>query len=156
MAGMITFTSDAEVVETLGSRFEWISANVMAAELIRKPVLAELQRNTPVAEKPIKGAEPGNLRDNIRDEIRSGAGVVSLRYSSDADYAGYVVDGTAPHEIVPRNASVLHWVDTQSGEDVFRHRVWHPGTQPNDFPGRTADRVMPLVETAFASVFERF
>lgn len=156
MAGMITFTSDARAVETLGSKFEWISANVMAAELIRKPVMAELQRQAPVAEKPIKGVEPGNLRDNIYSDLRSGAGMVSLRYLSDADYAGYVVDGTGPHEIVPRNASVLHWVDTQSGEDVFRHRVWHPGTQPNDFPGRTADHVMPLVETAFASVFERF
>jgi len=153
---MLTFTSDARAVETLGSRFEWISANVMAAELIRRPVLAELQRETPVAQKVIKGVEPGNLRDTIKSDIRSGAGTVSLRYTSDADYAGFVVDGTGPHEIVPRSASVLHWVDTQTGEDVFRHRVWHPGTQPNDFPGRTADRVLPLVETAFASVFERF
>jgi hypothetical protein len=156
IAGMITFTADDEASSALGRRFEWLTANVMAAELVRQPVLDELKRQAPVAEKVIKGVEPGAMRDGIQDEVVSGAGMVALRYSSDADYVGYIIDGTGPHEILPRNASVLHWIDTQTGESVFRHRVWHPGTQPNDFPDRAAARVMPLVETAFASVFERF
>lgn len=156
MAGLFSISHDESEATMLVDRFKWLADTYTAAAMIRKPVLAELQRETPVAEKVIKGVEPGNLRDSIHDEIIAGSGVVALRYTSDADYAGFVVDGTGPHEITPRNARYLHWVDPATGEDVFRSRVWHPGTQPNDFPGRTARRVQPLVESAFGTVFERF
>lgn len=156
MAGLLSFSHDESELKALGSRFEWITETTMRAELIRRPVLAELQHETPVAQKVIKGVEPGYLRDNIHSEVAAGAGTVTLRYTTDAEYADWLIDGTGPHEIVPRNARYLHWVDPGTGEDVFRSRVWHPGTQPNDFPGRTADRVRPLVESAFGTVFERF
>jgi hypothetical protein len=153
---MLGFIHDDNALRGFGSEFKWLTEATMKAELIKGPVLTELQRETPVAKKPIKGHEPGFLRDSIRGEVVSGAGMVGVRYSTDVDYAGIVVDGSAPHEIVARNTRYLHWVDENTGEDVFRYRVWHPGTQPNDFPGRTADRVMPLVESAFGTVFERF
>lgn len=156
MAGLLSFSHDDGELRALGSNFAWLTETTMRAELIRKPVLAELQRETPVAQKVIKGVEPGYLRDNIHSEVFGGAGVVGLRYTTDAEYADFVIDGTGPHEITPRNANYLHWVDPGTGEDVFRSRVWHPGTQPNDYPGRTADHVLPLVESAFGTVFERF
>lgn len=156
MAGMLAFSNDPSAATDLLSRLKWLESTVMAAELVRGPVLDELRRETPVAPKVIKGVEPGHLRDSITSGITAGAGSVALRYSTDADYAGFVVDGTGPHEITPRNATVLHWTDTATGEEVFRHRVWHPGTQPNPFPDRVADRMLPVIETAFGSVFERF
>lgn len=156
MAGMLTISNDPSAAEGLLSRLKWLEATVLAAETVRGPVLDELRREAPVAKKVIKGVEPGYLRDSIKSDITAGAGVVALRYSTDADYAGWVVDGTGPHEIVPRSATVLHWTDTDTGEEVFRRRVWHPGTQPNDFPGRAADRMIPVIEMAFGSVFERF
>lgn len=156
MAGMISFSSNSSEARALGNRFEWLTETVLRAEMLRGPVGDELKKQTPVAKKVIKGVEPGYLRDSIRSDVRAGAGSVSLTYSTDADYAGFIVDGTGPHEIVPRNATVLHWVDTDTGADVFRRRVWHPGTQPNDFPGRAADEMLPLVESVFGTVFERF
>lgn len=156
MAGMISFSADTSAARGLGRRFEWIAEATMHAEMLRGPVGEELKKATPVAQKAIKGAEPGYLRDSIRSEVRAGAGSVSLTYSTDAFYAGYIIDGTGPHEILPRNATVLHWTDTQTGEEVFRRRVWHPGTQPNDFPARVAEHVQPLVESVFGTVFERF
>lgn len=156
MAGMISFSSDSSEMRALGNRFEWVTEAVLRAEMLRGPVGDELKKQTPVAKKTIKGVEPGYLRDNIRSDVRAGAGSVALIYSTDVDYAGFIVDGTGPHAILPRDAAVLHWTDTDTGEEVFRRRVWHPGTQPNDFPGRTADEMLPLVESAFGTIFERF
>jgi len=47
-----------------------------------------------------------------------------------APYFLYFIEGTSPHEIRPRFASVLRF---QSGTDVvFTKLVNHPGTKPND------------------------
>ena len=50
--------------------------------------------------------------------------------SNRAPYFLYFIEGTSPHEIRPRFASVLRF---QSGTDVvFAKLVNHPGTKPND------------------------
>jgi hypothetical protein len=156
MPGMITVRTDAQAARDQLSSLNWLRQSTKAAELVRQPVKDELRRQTPVAPKTIKGYEPGTLRDSITDELRAGSGVVRLRYTSDVEWADWVIDGTGPHEILPREARYLHWVDPGTGENIFRTRVWHPGTQPNDFPRRAADRMMPLVSSAFGAVFERF
>lgn len=49
-----------------------------------------------------------------------------------APYFLYFIEGTSPHEIRPRFASVLRF---QSGTDViFAKLVNHPGTKPSDLP----------------------
>ena len=50
--------------------------------------------------------------------------------SNRAPYFLYFIEGTSPHEIRPRFASVLRF---QSGTDVvFTKLVNHPGTKPSD------------------------
>lgn len=49
-----------------------------------------------------------------------------------ASYGAHVEYGTDPHEIRPRHAKALHWVDAD-GNEVFRKRVWHPGTSPRPY-----------------------
>ena len=50
--------------------------------------------------------------------------------SNRAPYFLYFIEGTSPHKIRPRFASVLHF---QSGSDaVFTMLVNHPGTKPSD------------------------
>lgn len=50
--------------------------------------------------------------------------------SNRASYFLYFIEGTSPHEIRPRFASVLRF---QSGTDVvFTKLVNHPGTKPSD------------------------
>lgn len=50
--------------------------------------------------------------------------------SNRAPYFLYFIEGTSPHEIRPRFASVLRF---QSGSDlVFTRLINHPGTKPHD------------------------
>jgi hypothetical protein len=47
------------------------------------------------------------------------------------DYLGYVLAGTSPHLIRPRNRQVLRFM--AGGAIVFTTLVRHPGTAPNNF-----------------------
>jgi hypothetical protein len=49
-------------------------------------------------------------------------------------YLGYILNGTPPHLIMPRNARMLRFI--QNGVVVFRSIVRHPGTSPNNFMER--------------------
>ena len=57
-------------------------------------------------------------------------GDLNSSLSNRAPYFLYFIEGTSPHEIRPRFASVLRF---QSGTDViFAKLVNHPGNKPND------------------------
>ena len=57
-------------------------------------------------------------------------GDLNSSLSNRAPYFLYFIEGTSPHEIRPRFASVLRF---QSGTDVvFTKLVNHPGTKPSD------------------------
>ena len=115
------------------------------APLRMKEALREWHREVgPIAEEAIKavapvykgggsgnhlGGLPGKLRDSIHYRT---AGEYGAEVVVGVPYAKYVIEGTRPHEIVPRNANVLHWV--QNNEDHFAYRVSHPGNRPNNFP----------------------
>ncbi len=51
---------------------------------------------------------------------------------ADTEYASAVNRGTKPHEIRPKNASVLRF-PTKGGRIVYARSVAHPGTAPNPF-----------------------
>jgi hypothetical protein len=68
-----------------------------------------------------------------------------------AAYAMYVVEGTAPHEIRPVNASVLAF--EVGGKMVFTPLVRHPGTKPNPFMQRAAEDARSKAEEAFAELW---
>lgn len=85
-----------------------------------------------VAEKSAQGTalwkdRSGETRKSIHAERTSGlTGFVEARGASP-----FLENGTAPHMIVARNASVLRFV--VNGETVFRRMVRHPGTQARPF-----------------------
>lgn len=54
-----------------------------------------------------------------------------------AKYASFVDKGTRAHEIRPKKARALHWIDG-GGEDRFATVVNHPGTSPRPFVEKTA------------------
>jgi hypothetical protein len=59
--------------------------------------------------------------------------------SNRAPYFLYFIEGTSPHQIRPRFASVLHF---QSGSDaVFTMLVNHPGTKPSDLLQKVKEEV---------------
>lgn len=89
---------------------------------------------TPVAQgltfdgTPIIG---GALRASLQWEIGTLGAVLLGR-----GYGAFVIGGTAAHEIRPRTARALAFWSTAQGHGVFRTRVQHPGTHPNDFRQR--------------------
>lgn len=72
--------------------------------------------------------DEGTLRASITHDGLEG-GFPNLKVTiytggESSDYAIFVHEGTAPHEIVPRNAKALYF------NGRFAKRVSHPGTRP--------------------------
>lgn len=67
-------------------------------------------------------------------------GAKAWRIHALASYSGFVELGTRPHEIRPRDARALRWVNASGIH--FASRVWHPGTTPQPFlrPALMVDR----------------
>lgn len=83
--------------------------------------------------KVLAPVDAGRLRASIRIERRR---LLTLRsvytIGSDVSYAGYVHDGTRPHQIRPRNpGGALRF--RMGGRIVFARVVNHPGTRARPF-----------------------
>jgi hypothetical protein len=97
-------------------------------------LLPPLKLATPVAHgrrfdgTPITG---GALRESLQWAIGDKGALLLGR-----GYGLYVLGGTAPHVIRPRQARALAFWSEREGRGVFRAVVQHPGTAPNDFRQR--------------------
>jgi len=54
--------------------------------------------------------------------------------------------GAEQHEIRPKRKKVLHWVDDESGQDVFTRHVHHPGVRASWMMKRTEEIIQPRVQ----------
>lgn len=75
--------------------------------------------------------DTGRLRNSIQLQEVPKRGVISVRVGTNVDYALVIHNGSRPHIILPRNASVLSWVGPTGR--VFATRVNHPGFPANPF-----------------------
>jgi hypothetical protein len=75
--------------------------------------------------------DTGRLRNSIQIQELFARGAPIVRVGTNVDYAMVIHDGSKPHVILPRNASVLAW-QGPSGM-IFAKRVNHPGFPPNPF-----------------------
>lgn len=136
--GMSGDSSALEDFDATAAMTEW-------ARVWARVVTAELAREAPVGQ----GENAGALRDSIGEPaIESGAGRVSMTWTSAVPYAPFVIEGTSPHPIYPVNVRALHW------DDVFAAHVNHPGTKPNPFPERVIDRLLPEMSSSLADLFK--
>ena len=75
--------------------------------------------------------DTSNLKNSIgADDDPDGLG---WEAGPTAEYGAAIEYGTRPHEIRAKHAKALHWVDPETGEDVFRRKVMHPGTRPQPY-----------------------
>ena len=103
-----------------------------AAKLIQTQLVASLNNRTvPLAKSDAPVGKTGELRDSIYAEA-SEDDPMGAEYGASSDHAGFVVGGTRPHEIEPRERKALAWTG-DGGQTVFAKRVMHPGTAPNPF-----------------------
>ena len=136
--GMAGDSSRLDGFDATAAMTEW-------AKTWARLVTSELAAEAPVGQ----GDGAGRLRDSIgAPEIKAGGGRVSMTWTSDAPYAGFVIEGTAPHPIYPKNVRALHW------DDVFALHVNHPGTAANPFPQRAIDHLLPEMTSSLADLFE--
>ena len=78
----------------------------------------------------------GRLKRSIRVDTRlyNKYSIITGYYDEGiAPHGKYVLSGTKPHMIKPKNKKALHW-GGKSGP--FSKGHMHPGTKPNDFLGR--------------------
>jgi hypothetical protein len=110
------------------------AAMTAAADTITDRIVVEARALAPV--------RSGRLKAAIRKEPGTGHGpfLVQAGVSCDVPYAKFVHDGTQPHVIRARNASVLAF--QVGGRKVFARSVRHPGTRPNPFLRTAADHVL--------------
>jgi len=91
----------------------------------------------------------GHLARSIVKEVETDSAIIRVL----ARYGIYVVGGTAPHVIRPAGASCLAF-RARSGEMVFTRLVRHPGTKPNPFLERAAEKTRDQVDAVFADLFQ--
>lgn len=117
-------------------KFDWDNFAAAAADEVGQYVLDVLQDEAPV--------DSGQMRDSMDYRFTTSSDGLRIEWYSPETYAMYVLKGTPPHDIVPRTASVLHFI-ASSGEEVFTQHVSHPGTQPNPFNARAWDLARDVV-----------
>ena len=69
-----------------------------------------------------------------------------------APYAKYVDQGTEPHVIFPRGASVLRWFGPL-GAPIFAKYVFHPGTAGHHFVQRTKDAMRQVLKQLYLAIW---
>lgn len=113
------------------NRWRWhATASRWAAE-VGQAMVEAVRAEAPVGKKD---ANNGRLRDSITFKPTITSTNARVEVTSRVPYVGYVINGTPPHVIEPRTATILHW--QKDGNHFYRHRVYHPGTRPNPFPER--------------------
>lgn len=142
-----TFTQPPPRPEGRGA---WSVGASRWAAATRPLVRNALKEKAPVG-KSASGGKGGKFRASITQHTKSMSNSVVLEFGSPMPYTPFIVDGTRPHVIVPRNARVLHF-RTAAGADVFARRVNHPGTRPNDFTRRAVLPLLPEVQESFSLI----
>lgn len=117
--------------QSFRNRWRWHSTATRWASEVGEAMADAVRAEAPVGKK---NSGNGRLRDSISYKPTISATTASVEVTSRAPHAGYVINGTPPHVIEPRTATILHW--EEGGNHFYRHRVYHPGTRPNPFPER--------------------
>lgn len=119
------------------ARFSWTKAAVEWADEAGPMVRAALKAEAPVGKTDLSGRKGGRLRDSIRYERETTPGSVTMVFTANTPYAGFVIEGTGPHLIPlePKAPGTALQFEFQ-GAVTYRRQVRHPGTKPNDFPER--------------------
>jgi len=103
------------------------------------------------AEKTLREEAPERTRA-LKRSIQARVSSFTAEVGSGVPYAVYVEAGTRPHVITPVRAGALRF--ESGGEVVFTRLVHHPGTKPNPFVRRTAEKTARKVPSTWRSVWE--
>lgn len=132
----------------LRDRWRWNTVARRWAAEMGATVTAAVRSAAPVGKREV-GGHNGQLRESIEHRVHVGKTSARVEIYSRVPYVGYVIRGTSPHVILPRNVARLHWIE--GGNHVYRTRVNHPGTKANPFPERAVRPLMGSIDSRLAS-----
>lgn len=125
-------------------RFDWPAASRSWAAAVAPEATALMKAHAPF--------RTGAMRQGISSRIESAPESTSVVLYSTASYAPFVIGGTQPHTITPRNAQALRW--TGPGGVSFAKSVNHPGTKANDFPEQAMTVATPMLLSRFSEAVQ--
>ena len=125
-----------------GLKIEELKLESTIKQLIQN--LAEYAERTMRSEAPER---TGRLKSSIKRKVKG----YSAEIGPETPYSIFVELGTRPHVITPVYAHTLRF--EVGGEMVFTKIVHHPGTKPNPFVRRTADKTMNFIPSAWKKVW---
>lgn len=132
MAGTLHWELKSDIDRMLG--YMERTSDDMLQKLVHETsdaVLPFLRKEAPVGRHYTReGARlPGG---ELRDSLHMVEGELGA-YLEGAEQGIFVIGGTAPHVIRPKNAKALSFYWERVGKKVIRKVVHHPGNEPNDF-----------------------
>jgi len=130
-----------------GGNAAWKIGAARWATATRPLVRTAIKNKAPIGQ----GRNAGKLKGSITQRTTSRAGSVVLQFGSPLPYVPFVVDGTRPHMIVPRNKRALAFTTAAAGQ-VFAKRVNHPGTRSNHFASRAVEPLLPELRDSFSTI----
>lgn len=110
----------------------------------------------PLGQGRLRSSAPfrtGQLRQDIRFRQETSPALHLIVYYAMVPQAAFVIKGTRPHQILPRNAKSLRWLGPGGlGGARFAKRVNHPGTKPNPFPEKAIKPIGNAISQMFARI----
>jgi len=97
------------------------------------------------AEAPV---DTGQLANETQDWQDDNGELQIISTDDRGPIAKFMMWGTVAHDIVPVNATALHFIGGD-GSEVFTQHVSHPGTAPNPYPERAWENVKDEVLARF-------
>ena len=91
----------------------------------------------------------GRLKASVQKQYSGNGGIVFVSKAM-CNYCDFVIDGTRPHDIIPKNKRALN----VPGWGVFK-KVHHPGTKSNPFVDKAVTAMDGEIERRIA-LFEKW
>lgn len=130
----------------------WATGSARWTRVVGPMVKTALRDKAPIGRgNGTAGRKAGAFRDSFSYRSQTATGSLLITFRSSDPVAPFIINGTRPHMIVPRNARVLHF-RTASGGNVFTTRVNHPGTRANFFASRAILPLMPELQSSFSLI----
>ncbi|MFI7113959.1 HK97 gp10 family phage protein [Nonomuraea sp. NPDC050227] len=126
-----------------------IAAAPPKAEALTRVVVKKIAFDTVAGAQGLVPVDTGNLKNTIGQDFDDDG--MGFEAGPTANYGADVEYGTQPHEIRPRDAKALHWVDSE-GQDMFRRRVWHPGTEPQPYMRPAFEKATAPIDDVMSQV----
>jgi hypothetical protein len=103
-----------------------VAAKKLAMDSSRPSVV----KSTNMVAMVARSIAPGTMGRHIRVAISPAGGGLGM-IISEHPATTYVLYGTKPHVIIAKKGKYLKF--NVGGDDIFRHKVNHPGTKANNF-----------------------